>query len=502
MAGLTSISQSKKLSLVLLWLLILLYLLGNTASIYFCSSLESLSKILKLSPSLAGITLLSLGNGAPDVFASVVSFTSTSKNGDLGLNGILGGVFFVSNFVIGIISILVSPNQIEVDKATFIRDVIFLIFSLCALLLIILIGKINLWGASCFVSIYFFYVCTVSATHLVYRSESEMKENQFSVTPASKNLVLHSQEDLAEMGIPLLGYVDDEELPILAERVSNLGLGDKDQKQRNFINPNSLNCNCWGKLVQILELPLYLPRRLTIPVISEERWSKPYAVISVTLAPFLLAALFNSQWENVGSRSRLVTYTISGLIGMFLGNIAYLTTKQCSPPRKCLCLWLAGGFVMSVIWTYINAKELVSLLVSFGNIIGVSPSILGLTFLAWGNSLGDFITNSAMAMSGGKDGAQIAISGCYAGPMFNTLIGLGLPLVFTAWSEYPNSYVIPEDSSLCETLVFVVGGLLWALVVLPQKNMRLDKSLGVGSLSIYLCFLFLRMTKAIGVVTL
>ncbi|KAJ7976445.1 Cation calcium exchanger [Quillaja saponaria] len=487
--------------LLVLWLFVLFYLLGNTASNYFCSCLENLSKIMKLSPTLAGVTLLSLGNGAPDVFASVVSFTSTRKNGDLGLNEILGGVFFVSSIVIGIISILVSPNQIEVDKASFIRDVLFLIFSLCSLLLIIFIGKINLWGSICFVSIYFIYVCTVSATHFIYRSESKMKENQFAVSPASTSLV-HSQEDLAEMGIPLLGYVDDEKVPIiLAEKV---GFEDKDQKPRISINSNSLKyyCNYWDKFLHILELPLYLPRRLTIPVVSEERWSKPYAVVSVTLAPILLAALFDSRKENMGSRSRLVTCMTAGLIGMVLGNIAYVTTNKCSPPRKCLFLWLIGGFVMTVTWTYIIAQELVSLLVSLGSIIGVSPSTLGLTVLAWGNSLGDFIANSAMAMNGGKDGVQIAIAGCYAGPLFNTLIGLGLPLVLSAWSEYPNWYLIPEDSSLYETLGFLIGGLLWALVVLPKKNMRLDRSLGIGLLSIYICFLFLKMAKAFGLVNL
>uniref|UniRef100_A0A2N9IMJ7 Sodium/calcium exchanger membrane region domain-containing protein n=1 Tax=Fagus sylvatica TaxID=28930 RepID=A0A2N9IMJ7_FAGSY len=396
---------------LVLWLIVLFYLLGNTAASYFCSSLESLSDILKLSPTIAGVTLLSLGNGAPDVFASIVSFTR-SGNGGLGLNSILGGAFFVSSIVVGIITI----------------------------------GRINLWGALCFVSIYFVYVCVVSAMHFFYGNKE----------------VVH----VGEVGIPLLGYIDEE------------------------------------KQMDKTELPLYLPRRLTIPVVSEESWSKAYAVLSVTLAPLLLASLVNTQRENVSVKSSLVTYLTAGLIGMFFGNLAYVTTKKSSPPKRCLFPWLAGGFLMSITWTYIIAEELVSLLVSLGHIIGINPSVLGLTVLAWGNSLGDLIANIAMAINGGADGAQIAISGCYAGPMFNVLMGLGLSLLFSSISEYPSSFEIPGDPSLYETLGFLMGGLLWALVILPKNNMRLDRSLGFGLLAIYLCFLFLRLTRALGLLNL
>lgn len=473
-------------ALLVLWLVLLFYLLGDTASKYFCNNLEGLSHILRLSPTIAGVTLLSLGNGAPDFFASVVSFTR-SNDGAVGLNSILGGAFFVSSAVLGIISFLVSSNEFAIDKASFIRDVIFFLLSLFILLVIICVGKISLLGSICYVSVYFLYVCAVSATHFIYGGDK-----------STEGELVSSSDDLAESGIPLLGCVDDEKPNVSIKEV----IEDEGCKQEGFGNNDSFDLTYLRNFIKVLELPLCLPRRLTIPVVSEEAWSKPFAVISVTLAPVLFAALCNTQMENSSSRSSLVAYLTAALIGIVLGNMACVTTKSTSPPRKCLFPWLAGGFSMSVTWTYIIAEELVSLLVAIGNVIGVSPSILGLTVLAWGNSLGDLIANGAMAKNGGADGAQIAVSGCYAGPMFNILMGLGLPLVLSAWSEYPESYVIPKDPSLYATLLFLMGGVLWALVILAKKNMKLDKSLGAGLLTIYLCFLFIRMAMAIGVIKL
>ncbi|BAT89049.1 hypothetical protein LR48_Vigan09g001000 [Vigna angularis] len=464
-------------TLLFLWLLILFYLLANTTSQYFCPSLESMSKLLRLSPTIAGVTLLSLGNGACDVFSSLVSFQGSGTR-SIGFNTVLGGVSFVSCVVVGTVSIAVRQKRVQIDKSAFLRDVYSLLLVLLTLFGILIFGKINVVGAVAFTMMYAVYVA------IAYVSSTRWKEG----------VAGDGGGDVGcgnGLNLPLLVGVKKEAIDCAENGAEEYGLNvDK-------------YCCCMRYLMcrvplYVLELPLYLPRRLTIPVVSEERWSKVYAVFSVILAPLLMSVLWRSTYKNGNSffSKNLIVYGIGVLVGSILGVTAYLTTKKVGPPKKFLFGWLAGGFVMSVTWSYIIAQELVGLLVSIGYICGISPSILGLTVMAWGNSIGDLMTNLTMALNGGAEGAQVAISGCYAAPIFNILIGLGLSLVTTTWSEYPQHVVIPRDPYLWETMVFLVVGLVWALLVLIKRDMKLDRLLGGGLLFLYFLSLFSRLIHA------
>lgn len=55
------------------------------------------------------------------------------------------------------------------------------------------------------------------------------------------------------------------------------------------------------------------------------------------------------------------------------------------------------GFVVAASWIAAIADELVAMLQFFGYLSGVDSAVLGLTVLAWGNSVGDLSTNVSMA---------------------------------------------------------------------------------------------------------
>lgn len=468
-------------SLLFLWLLVLFYLLGNTASEYFCYSLESLSNLFNLSPTIAGVTLLSLGNGAPDVFSSLVSFMGGGAC-EIGLNTVLGGASFVALVVVGAISVVMHKRCVVVNKADFVRDVFFLLLALLCLTVILVQKEIDLWGAITFFSIYIAYVIVVYLLHM-----------------RSKNVVIDNADDLdnrvSDLTVPILEHLEKGELNDDRNRNSiTTTIGDGEEEE---INKRKGLVKCGKGVLSILELPLYLPRRLTIPVISEEKWSKFYAVCSVTLAPMLLLILGSHEIESFSGFLRLVVYGMGVVVGVSCGMAAYITTSMYSPPTKFALPWLLGGFLMSVTWSYITAQELVGLLVSMAYIFGVDPSILGLTLLAWGNSIGDLVTNLTMALSGGVEGAQIAFSGCYAGPIFNTLFGLGLSFIWYCWSKYPSPVVIPSDHNLLQTSGLLAAGLFWALLVLPRRGMRLDGVFGGGLLLIYLVSISLSLFPAL-----
>ena len=75
------------------------------------------------------------------------------------------------------------------------------------------------------------------------------------------------------------------------------------------------------------------------------------------------------------------------------------------PPRWYPLLVLAG-FCTTIVWLDLLANEVVAIIESFGLVSGISTSILGLTVIAVGNSIGDFVADTAAAHLEVREGSD------------------------------------------------------------------------------------------------
>ncbi len=148
-------------------------MLSFTADEFLSPSLQQISKTFKLSESLAGVTLLAFGGGAPDVFASL----SAAQGGDLegiemAIAVLLGSSFFILS-VINAGVIYYAPKTIVLNKTFFIRDASFFAIGLLALMYAIAIrGCIDLTMSVMFMGLYAGYVVVV-----FYQDRAHEKEN-------------------------------------------------------------------------------------------------------------------------------------------------------------------------------------------------------------------------------------------------------------------------------------------------------------------------------------
>lgn len=139
------------------FVLLQFYVLVKTAQDRFSVVVTKLAAHLKLSPSMGAVTLLALGNGAPDVFASVAAVRGGQPR--TGFGAILSAGTFVSAFVVGFVAIYAAP--FAVDPAPFIRDVLFYLTAALFLFYVYLSAEIFLWQAIGFVGFYLFFVAIV-----------------------------------------------------------------------------------------------------------------------------------------------------------------------------------------------------------------------------------------------------------------------------------------------------------------------------------------------------
>ncbi|KAL1919992.1 uncharacterized protein VTP21DRAFT_1138 [Calcarisporiella thermophila] len=142
--------------LLLFWLFFLFGFVGIAASDFFCPNLATISSNLNLSESVAGVTLLAIGNGSPDLFSTFSAMKSNS--GSLAIGELVGAAAFIASVVTSSMALVTS---FTVNKASFIRDLLFFSGALLIIVLIVYDQKLYFHECAFLVGYYITYVITV-----------------------------------------------------------------------------------------------------------------------------------------------------------------------------------------------------------------------------------------------------------------------------------------------------------------------------------------------------
>ena len=206
------------------------------------------------------------------------------------------------------------------------------------------------------------------------------------------------------------------------------------------------------KFLLAAELPFTVMRKSTVSIPCEGYYCRALVALSLVLSPIWLGIYFYVFFD------KLLLWECLVLCGLMM--IAALFIMRYAPGGDGnMNLLIAGpialyGFVVAATWIDAIADRLVGLLNFLGVVCHIPGPIMGLTILAWGNSMADLAANVTMAKKGL---ANMAATACWAGPTFNILIGLAAG--FTAMGN-----ITGKDESEVALSASITTGFIFTLI--------------------------------------
>lgn len=252
----------------------------------------------------------------------------------------------------------------------------------------------------------------------------------------------------------------------------------------------------YSKIVEILKAPVYFLLAITTPVVDYEadhhNWCKYLNVLHCITGPMFV--VFCSKSFDLAIGGSFPLWALVLIISFMLATFVFFTSIVDDPPPY-HAVYAYLGFGVSVMWIYALAHEIVSLLKAIGIVFDMSDTILGLTVLAWGNSIGDFISNTSVARQGFP---RMGISACFGGPLLNLLLGIGIP--YTVSLVQTGSPLELEYTKLVTVLYAALAiSLVSTLVTMTILQFNVKKFYGIYLVVLYGCFLVVAVLVETGV---
>ena len=146
-----------------------------------------------------------------------------------------------------------------------------------------------------------------------------------------------------------------------------------------------------------------------------------------------------------------------------------------------------GTFIMCIVWIALLSYFMVWWADLFGQVVGIPPTIMGLTLLAGGTSIPDAMSSIAVAKRGKGD---MAVSSSLGSNVFDILIGLPLPWILYTGVVTLGKETVPIYSSNLTILILTLFIMVSLVITLVHwASWKLTVNLGWAMMFLYFVFL-------------
>lgn len=446
---------------------------------YIAPSIVYISDALNLSEAMAGVTLIAFSNGAGDVITALVA-SNTKEGVSYNIGALYGaGLFFMT--IVLALTIKYSPETLTVPKNFVYRDIGVYILATICIPLMALARKITWYYSLCMLLLYGLLIVIVAVQNRI-KDHQSYKSSQDENKIDSASLLSEETESMVNHRLNVIRRTftieDQAKLNLIFRRLFNY------VKNRRHVRIKSQGR--FGKLLDIIDKPFAMFRRLTILPINHEEYNHiftvlwpyfgiPFALLAISIPPSLWWLLLIP-----------LTVILSRLFIIFAPE-----DNRFLPPYFSILIFI--GLFNAILWTKLLCTVLINLLTTLGYIFNIPPTYSGITILAIGNAMQDLFTTLAIAKQGH---AILAITGGMIGQLFGLLVGFGLSMLEKTLEsdeavsfDLFNKYKLKENALSIIVIAVTLITLVLVFFYAMCNHFKLDNRLANVLLTIYISFL-------------